>query len=93
MIKSYIRAFVIFVFAAFLSACASPLLNMLPGGAGQSINDATVTATAQAVRTECLRAPMARMGYRDAVNKKLEEMGVMNRALALDCNGDGQPDF
>lgn len=81
------------ILCLLLTACGSPLLQMLPGGAGEQINDASITATATAVKSECLRAPMARQGYLGAVNDKLKSMGLSNRATALDCNGDGKPDF
>ena len=91
--RSIIRSITILTLVPILSACASPILSMLPGGAGETINSASIAATAAAVKSECLRAPLVRRAFRDAVNDNLQAQGVANRAMALDCNGDGAPDF
>lgn len=88
-----IRILLIMALSLFLTGCGSPLIQMLPGGAGEGINKASITATVSAVRGECTRAPAARRSYRDAVNNELAGMGLAYRVLALDCDGNGQPDF
>lgn len=49
--------------------------------------------TSYAVTAECSLSTDQRRENLAAVNNSLAERGVVERATALDCDGDGSPDF
>jgi hypothetical protein len=48
---------------------------------------------ARAVEVECALSWPERRKNLEAVNRGLAARGLDSRATALDCNGDGEPDF
>ena len=48
---------------------------------------------ARAVEVECALSWPEREKNLEAVNRGLAARGLESRATALDCNGDGKPDF
>lgn len=48
---------------------------------------------ARAVEGECALSTSQRQANVDAINADLSSRGSIARAVALDCDGDGAPDF
>lgn len=85
------RNFAIILALAVLGGCASPLTALIPQG--DIINEGSLAATVTAAKLECGRSPMVRKAYLDAINQRLALSVPKITVTALDCNGDGKPDF
>ena len=79
------RVVVVIGFALFLlfTACS----------AVETVRDFSGEQAARAVEVECGLSYVERQKNLEAINRGLAARGLKSRATALDCNGDGEPDF